>query len=135
MGMTREALLAQLETMTHTERVSTMIELGRLNEAESRAILGQLEHGDFYERFMAPYACFGSRDSAYVLRAVADPSRILRGLALRLLPLVCDEAQIHNALESAPAQLLLPLLWKLRQPQHQHAIDRFLETLEEQQSR
>jgi hypothetical protein len=131
--MTREELLAQLETLTHAGRVQTMIELGRRSDAESQAIVSELEHGDFYERFMALYSCFGSRDSAHVLRALADPSRIIRGLALRLLPLVCDEAQLQNALKSAPAQMRLPLLWKLRQHQQQRAIDRFLETLAEQQ--
>src|SRR5262249_23514649 len=120
--MTREELLAQLETMTHAGRVRTMIELGRSNIAENQAIFEELEKGDFYERFMSLYACFGSRDSAHALRALADPSRIIRGLALRLLPLLCDDTQLQEALHAAQAQVYLPLLWKLRQRKQQAAI-------------
>ncbi len=44
--MTREELLAQLETMTHAGRVHTMIELVRRSDAESQATIAELQHGD-----------------------------------------------------------------------------------------
>jgi HEAT repeat protein len=132
--MTPEELLAQLETMTHAGRVQTMIGFGRRSDAESQAIIGGLEHGDFYERFMALYACFGSRDSDHALRALADPSRIIRGLALRLLPLLCDDTQLQQALFTAPAHVYQPLLWKLHQRKQQAAVDAFLERLAAQES-
>ncbi len=131
--MTTEELLAQLETMTHAGRVRAMIDLGRRSDTESQAILTELAQGGFYERFLALYSCFGSQQREPVLRALADPSRILRGLALRLLPIVCDEAQLADALANAPAQMRLPILWKLRQRQQQAIIDHILETLAEQQ--
>ncbi len=132
--MTREELLAQFETITHAGRVRVMIDLGRRSDAESQALVGELEHGDFYERFMALYSCFGSRDSAHALRALADPSRIIRGLALRLLPLLCDDTQLQQALHAAPTQVYQPLLWKLHQRKQQATIDAFLERLAAQDS-
>ena len=127
--MTVGELLQALETLPHTGRVRTMIDLGRRKDAESQALIATLEAGGFYERFMALYACFGSQDREHVLRALADQSRIIRGLALRLLPLVCDDEQLQQTLNTAQAELYLPLLWKLRQRKQQAAIDALLERL------
>jgi|SRR5579871_636327 len=143
MSMTTiEEFVHQLEPLTHAARVDAMIELGvqsvmhpgRSSTAESKALIAALEQGGFFERFMALYSCFGSRDSAQVRRALADPSRIIRGLAIRLLPLACDEAELQSALESVSPQLYLPILWKLRQHGQQGVIDRFLEALAGQET-
>ena len=131
--MTVEELLQQLEPLTHAARVQTMIELGRRSDEESKALIIALEQGDFFERFMALYSCFGSRDSAQVRRALADASQIIRGLAIRLLPLVCDESELQSVLESASAQVRRPILWKLHQHHHQRLVDGVLEPLLEQQ--
>ena len=131
--MTVEELLQQLEPLTHAARVQTMIELGRRSDEESKALIIALEQGDFFERFMALYSCFGSRDSAQVRRALADASQIIRGLAIRLLPLVCDESELQSVLESASAQVRRPILWKLHQHHHQRLVDGVLEPLIEQQ--
>src|ERR1051326_7716572 len=130
--MTTEELVYQLESLTHAARVQAMLELGRRNDAESAALIAALEQGGFFERWMALYTCFGSQDSAHVRRALTDQSRIIRGLAIRLLPLVCDAAQLQSALGDAAPQVRLPLLWKLRQQVHQPIIDRFLEAMAEQ---
>jgi len=127
--LTSEDLLQQLEGLAHAERVRIMIDLGRRNDAESRALIAELAQGGFYERCMVLYSCFGSRNREQVLRALADPSRMIRGLALRLVPIVCDEAALRQVLENAPAQVYQPLLWKLRQHKQQAIIDAFLERL------
>src|SRR5690348_3847645 len=88
--MTENELLDQLETLSHIERVRAMIALGRRGDAESRQLNAALERGDFYQRFLALYSCFGSGDQAHVLRALADPSRLIRGLAIRLAVLGLD---------------------------------------------
>ncbi|HLW03281.1 MAG TPA: HEAT repeat domain-containing protein [Ktedonobacterales bacterium] len=132
--MTVEELLQDLEARHHAERVRAMIALGRRGDAETRALLAELEAGDFYQRYMALYSCFGSQNREHVLRALDDPSKIIRGLALRLLPLVCDDEQLQQALASAPAQVYLPLLWKLRQRKQQATIDAFLTRLAAQKS-
>ena len=127
--MIAEELLQQLEVMSHADRVRRMIELGRQHDAESRALIAELAQGGFYERYMALYACFGSQNRAQVLHALADPSRIIRGLALRLVPIVCEESELQQVLEGAPAEVYQPLLWKLYQRKQQAIIDAFLERL------
>ncbi len=57
--MTRDELLDQLEALSHVERVRAMIALGRRGDAEARELIAALERGDFYERFLALYSCFG----------------------------------------------------------------------------
>lgn len=134
--MTTAELLAELEPLTHTGRVQRMIALGRQQDEESRALIGEMERGGFYERFLALYACFGSRDSAHAARALSDPSRTIRGLAIRLVAQLCDEAHLTDVLVNAPIQVRRRLLWKLSKG-HQASIDAFLEQLaqrsEEQQ--
>lgn len=134
--MTTAELLAELEPLTHTARVQRMIALGRQQDEGSRALIAEMERGGFYERFLALYACFGSRDSAHAVRALSDASRTIRGLAIRLVPQLCDAAQLAEILASAPAQVRRRLLWKLSK-QHQASVDAFLEQLaqrgEEQQ--
>src|ERR1051326_220570 len=127
--MTVDELLRDLETLSHTARVRRMIDLGRRNDAESHALIAVLEAGGFYERSMALYSCFGSQNREQVLRALVDQLRIIRGLALRLLPLVYDDAQLQETFNSAPSQMYLPLLWKLRQRKQQAATDALLERL------
>src|SRR5262249_37513677 len=104
-----------------------MIELGRRRDDESQALLAELSRGGFYERFLALHACFGSREGAPVIRALADRSRIVRGLAARLAPLVCDDAELQRALEAIPPAARPALLWKLRDHHRQAAIDAYLE--------
>ncbi|HKB47627.1 MAG TPA: hypothetical protein VKC57_08015, partial [Ktedonobacterales bacterium] len=95
--MTRDELLDQLEALSHVERVRAMIALGRRGDAEARELIAALEHGDFDERFLALYSCFGSRDRPHVLRALADPSRLIRGLAAHLAVGVLDDQQATQA--------------------------------------
>jgi hypothetical protein len=130
--MTVEELLEELEGLPHAGRVRAMIALGRRHDIESRALLAQLSAGRFYERYLALYACFGTRESAPVLAAIADRSRILRGLAAQLVPLVCTREEIAQALDAAPAGARLTLLWRLRKrgpAQTQAVVDAFLERL------
>ena len=57
----------------------------------------ELSRGGFYERRLSLQSCFGSRDSDHVLRCLSDSSMILRGLAIRLVALICDNDQALNA--------------------------------------
>ena len=133
--MTAEQLLQILETLTFSARIHHMIDSGRtsLHDSELASTITMLEQGGFYERFLAIYSCFGSSDGAHVLRALADPSRIIRGVAIKLTTLACDEAQLRQALEIVPRDGRLPLLWKLHHHGDQLLIDAFLEQLAETQ--
>lgn len=81
--MTTEELLRGLEPQTHSQRIRAMVTLGSQKDAASQANIAELERGGFYERSLALYACYGSRNAAHVLRALNDPSRLLRRGLLR----------------------------------------------------
>src|SRR3954469_9222680 len=119
--MTVEELLSRLETLPHSARIATMLELGRHapTETETADLLTLMARGNWYERFLSLYSCFGSSNTTQVLTALADPARNISGLALRLLPLVCSELQLQQALEAALPALRLPLFWKLANHSYQ----------------
>src|SRR5262249_41732001 len=127
--MTTEALLAELETQTHSERVRRMIALGRqsLTDEETAATLRQLAVGGFYERFLALAACRGSQDGAQVLRALTEESRRLRRLAVELTPAVCTDEQVVAALETIRHDNRLLLLRSLLRRRRRAPIDTFLD--------
>src|SRR6266516_352016 len=102
--MSPAELLRELEALTHADRMRRMVEVGRSAAAdpEIASTLASLAAGGFYERYLALQSCCGSGDGAHALRALADPSRTIRGLAVRLVPVVCDDAQAEAALSGAP---------------------------------
>ncbi|HVU70287.1 MAG TPA: hypothetical protein VHD63_24375, partial [Ktedonobacteraceae bacterium] len=129
--MTAEQLLQELETLTHAARIRRMVDVGRatIHDPQAAATVAILEQGEFYERFLALHACFGNHDEAHVLRALTDPSRIIRGVAIRLVPLACDEAQQRQALALVPSDGRRSFLWQLRHHGQSMIIDEFLEQL------
>ena len=80
--MTPEILLEEIEPVTHAQRVKRMVDLGRRAlDADVAATIASLEAADeTYQRWLALLTCFTSRESAHVLRALADRSRLVRGL-------------------------------------------------------
>lgn len=103
-AMIPEALLIDLESCTHAQRMRRMVELGRLlaeraREPELTALISGLErHESAYARMLALQSCMGSRDGAHVLRALADPSLTVRGRAARVVPHACNDAEAEIAL-------------------------------------
>lgn len=129
--MTPEKLLHECETLTHNGRMRRMVELGRLasNDTSISQTLAALAQGDVYQRTLVTQACYGSRDSAQTLRALSDPSRSVRGLALGLTALTCSDAELQQALESLPLDLKMALARVLSRRRRQSPIDLSLETL------
>ncbi|HMA35156.1 MAG TPA: hypothetical protein VKY74_11870, partial [Chloroflexia bacterium] len=129
--MTPETLLAALAPLTHAARMRQMVDVGRqaAGDPSVAATLAQLEQGGMYERWFALQSCFGSGDGAQALRALADPSRQIRGLALVLVALAGDDAQVAAALAQAPYAVRLVLLRRLRSRGRLAPIDAFLATL------
>lgn len=97
--MKRASLLAELEAMTHSARMRRMVDVGRaaLGNSAVKAMLDEMERGGFHERGLSLQSCYGSRDGGRVLHALSDPSRLLRGLAIRLVALACDFDQALQA--------------------------------------
>lgn len=129
--MTADWLPAELEPLTHAARMRRMVEVGRLaaRDAGVADAVADLEQRGFYERSLALQSCFGSGDGAHALRALADPSRSIRGLALLLLALVGDDAQVQTALERATFSQRRVLLRRLYRRRRLAPIDAFLATL------
>src|SRR5580704_17987041 len=102
-----DALLAELEPLTHHARTERMVDLGRRvargDEPAASTLADALEaHANPYARLLALGTVWGSRDGARVLRALRDPSRAVRGRARSLVPLACDDAQATAALGLVP---------------------------------
>lgn len=124
-------LLRSLEPLAHDARVRRMVELGRQARSDSRtaSLLAALEQGNWYARSLALYSCYGSADGNHALRALADLSQGLRSLALRLVALVCDDAQAQQALVSLPGGAQQVLLKRLSARRRYGPVDAFLSTL------
>ena len=121
-------LLQEFQRLSHSERVQRMVDLGRRarSDTEAAAVLTSLEHGGFYERWLALQACYGSRDGAYILRALSDPSQAIRSAALGLVALICDDAQVRSALDTLLPKQQRRLLMLLAKHRRHAPIDAFL---------
>ncbi|MBC8159854.1 MAG: hypothetical protein H7Z42_01430, partial [Roseiflexaceae bacterium] len=95
-----DRLLRELAALTHDRRVQRMIELGRQSRTAPAAVAlrARLEQGGPYERLLALHMCYGSGDGSHALRAITDPSRGIRSVAIQLVAIVCDDAQARAAL-------------------------------------
>ncbi len=131
--MKAEKLLQELETLNYAARIRFMVETGKnaTRNPDLATVLLTLEQGDFYARFLSLYSCSGSRDGAHVLRALSDPSRIIRNVAIDLTPLVCNETQLRQALVTVPPAGRRALLWKLHHHGYDTLVDQFLAQLAE----
>lgn len=102
MNANADALLADLEPLTHSARIRRMIELGRASargDEEPRAVLAELRSSpEAYCRLLALYAANGALDGAAALASVSDPSRLIRRTAARFASILCTDAQLAEAL-------------------------------------
>jgi hypothetical protein len=130
--MTIATLLAELETATYNNRLKQMVALGQQARTDMAvaALLQSLSTAEgFYERQLALLACYGSADGALVMAALGDPSRLLRGLALRLVAHTCIDAQVGAAFAALPRRAQPKLLRMLRQQRRGTVVDALLEGL------
>lgn len=125
MTQSLEQLLQHLETLDHGRRMSHMVMVGRQATVDPGigAMLRELASGSTYQRRLALQACHGSRDGEHVLRALTDPSGIVVGLATKLMPIICDDSQVHAALQAAAPTRRLPLFVRLVHRGRRAAID------------
>ncbi len=131
MALSADDLLAELELLSHNARMREMVAHGQAarGDAVLATTLGDLEGRGFYERYLAVSSCFGSRDGAHVARALGDPSRTIRALAGKLVPLVCDDDQAYRALELLSPRQRRPLARQLSKKRRTGPIDALLNHL------
>ena len=125
--MTPQQLLQVLEPLTYKARLQYMIDLGcqAADNVDISTLLTDLEQSDFYERLLAIQSCYGSHNSDHVLRALTDPSRIIRHVAVKLAPMMCDESQLRQALILLAPKERGSFLWKLHHYHYPDLIDEF----------
>src|SRR5262245_10770655 len=99
-----QELLQACAVLNHNDRMRRMVEFGQqaAGDASIQEALAQLAQGETYQRFLVLQSCYGSRDSARVIQALSDPSRLIRGRALGLAALVCSDAELPGVFAALP---------------------------------
>ncbi len=124
-------ILARVEELPHDERVRTLVALGRkaADNPWIRDALAEGERGSCYERALALRACFGSREPGPIRRGLADPSAVVRALAIPLAVRFLDDEALAEALHAAPSLDRKTLMTALIRRERQGPIDRFADRL------
>ena len=121
----------ELSRLCHHERVRHLIDTGRAalrGDDAARALLDGLARSkDAFSRVLALHAAFVTRDAQLVLAGLTDPSRSVRSRATTLVPLVCDDIEVVEVLETTTSNAARKrLLIALKRRNRQSAIDAFL---------
>jgi hypothetical protein len=129
--MNPNTLLQTLEPLTHQARMRQMVEIGRQsrNNKDLTSTLNRLAQGDFYQRYLALQACYGSRNIELINQSLSDRSRKLRSLAIRLIVLYGDDEQLIAALQVIPTKQRSHLLKKSLKHRRYKVIERYLTDL------
>ncbi len=129
--MTLELLLQEFEQFTYTQRMYRMVELGRMidDDASIAETIRQLAQGSTYQRLLALQSCYGSRDTAMPLQALADSSYSMRSLALNLVILNCSDTETQIALDSVSLDMKKAMIRHLYRQHRQTPINMYIEML------
>lgn len=135
--MTPEQLISSLESLTHDSRMRNMVEIGAASQTDAAPIstIDILEQGNFYDRMLALQSVHGSRDGERALRAISDPSRIIRARAITIISVVGDDTQIRTALETVHFKHRSLLIKRLHERRRYKLIDSFLTQLADREDR
>ena len=122
-----DALLAELEPLTHTARVRRMVELGA--DPSWGSILLELAGRGVYERRLALYSVYGSRDATVLDTAAAHPSQSVANLANKLAPVCFDDESATARLRAVPKDRRNAFLRRLARGRRRGIVDAFLREL------
>ncbi|BCM92780.1 hypothetical protein IAD21_04662 [Abditibacteriota bacterium] len=115
-------LLSELETLPYSARQKRLTELGR--DPANAALFDELERGaTSYERRLALQSCATSRDGERVVRLLFDSSRLVRGAALRLLPIAASDEQIARVIPQLALKFVRRLFIRVRKHGRQDTVD------------
>ncbi len=130
--MNTEQILQEIETLPYNRRIQHIIDVGRrsLTDPSLQHVLRDMEQGEFYERTLCLHACLGNRNSIYAVGALNDSSAIIRQQAVKIVPLICDQTQVRQALSSISSDIYVAFLKRVyKVGGFQQAIDNFIQTL------
>lgn len=129
--MNTQQLLQEIEPFPYNRRIQHMIDVGRrsLTDPSLQQVLREMEQGEFYERTLCLHACLGNRNSGYAMDALSDSSAIIRRQAVKIVPFICDQAQVKQALSSISSDISMAFMKRIYKAGFQQAIDDFIQTL------
>ena len=89
------------ESLTHRDRILEIIKLGKKEASDPDVVtlIDDLQRGNYYQRLLALYSCYGSYNGERVLIAVEDNSRSIRNKAIDLIAVVGSDTQVLTALK------------------------------------
>ncbi|PMD49560.1 uncharacterized protein K444DRAFT_622642 [Hyaloscypha bicolor E] len=101
------ALLPQYESLTHSERVRQMVQLGRKSKTSpaTTALISTLSRGPPYTQLLCLQTCHGSGDLAVAKHLLSAPSHVLRKQAIHLIVSLGTDDELLEALKVVPASL------------------------------
>ncbi|MDI1431449.1 hypothetical protein [Polyangium sorediatum] len=131
MSLTKATLLAEIEPLTHNERIRRVIEVGRKaaqGDTDARTTLDELHQSpEIYERVLGLWSVFGSRDAARVVAGLSDASRTVRRRASCMVGVFCDDTLVTRALDViVEKRILYRTLAGLVQKRRSAPVDAFL---------
>ena len=123
-----EKLINSLESLTYRDRILEIIKLGRKEpgDPEVSSLIDRLQQGNYYERLLALYSCYGSYSGKRALTAISDDSRSLSHKALGLITVVGSDAEVSTALVSLNYKQRQILFKYLRKRNRLAMVDRCL---------
>lgn len=126
------SLLHDLESLSHRDRFSRMVKLGRVfaqGDPDAYALLDRLhKSSDIYQRHLALMSVFGSRHGAWVVEGLSDPSRSVRRRSSRMVALFCSDEQIVVALDAIiEKRILCRTLASLARARKYEPVDAYLD--------
>ena len=126
--------IENLENLTYCTRLKEIIKLGKKEKKDSNivSLIDNLQAGNYYERLLALYSCYGSYNGERVLTAIKSNFRSIRNKALDLISIVGSDAQVLNALEIVNFKQRFILFRYLRKRKRLAVIDSYLTKLIEQ---
>ncbi|WP_110514316.1 HEAT repeat domain-containing protein [Herpetosiphon llansteffanensis] len=134
--MNHNQLLAEFEQLSAAQRIKRMVALGQQarNNPQSSQLIEQLAQSlSIYQRRLALWSCYGSHDSSLIRRFISDPAQSLVQLAIQLMAVYGNDADVQASLSQLAAPFWRKTLKLLAKHQRFHLVDAFLATLEPQQ--
>lgn len=112
--MKGSTLLREVESLSHSNRIKRLVQLGATPLAQRKAVIDELISGSVYHRRLAAFSGFGSRDEGLAALLARDPSRFVSKVAARLVALFGSDELLASLLLELPAARTrrLLVLWR-----------------------
>ncbi|KAF2090224.1 hypothetical protein K490DRAFT_63094 [Saccharata proteae CBS 121410] len=120
-----ESLLSECEQISHDERMTHMVKLGRqaVQDSSIQNLINQLQHGPLYEQILGLQTSHGSRNAEFALDAIKSSSLLLSGRAVSIVARLASTSDILSVTPVLSKKLLGTLIGKLRRSRRRDVVD------------